>query len=46
MVTLDRIKSEPALGEMVLVKRSRLSVQPVEPKEFKFIVEIGCTEVD
>ena len=45
-VTLDRIKAEPALGGMVLVKRSRLSVQPVEPEEFNYIVGIGRTEVD
>jgi predicted RNA-binding protein with PUA-like domain len=41
IVTLDRIKSETALQEMVLVKRSRLSVQPVEAEEFSLIVKIG-----
>lgn len=41
MVTLDQIKNEPRLEEMVLVRRSRLSVQPVEPAEFELIVKIG-----
>ena len=41
MVTLHRIKEQPELQEMVLVKRSRLSVQPVRPKEFETIVRMG-----
>jgi predicted RNA-binding protein with PUA-like domain len=40
-VTLDRIKQEPRLAEMVLVKNSRLSVQPVTEAEWKTICEIG-----
>ncbi len=40
-VTLDRIKSESGLGEMVLVKQSRLSVQPVRQGEFDAIVKLG-----
>jgi predicted RNA-binding protein with PUA-like domain len=40
-VTLDRIKQEPRLAEMVLVKNSRLSVQPVNEAEWKTICEIG-----
>ncbi len=40
-VTLDDIKAEPALGEMVLVKRSRLSVQPVTREELELIVRMG-----
>lgn len=31
-VTLDQIKNDPALSDMVLVRNPRLSVQPVEPE--------------
>lgn len=40
-VTLDRIKQEPALAKMVLVKLSRLSVQPVTVEEFERVVALG-----
>jgi predicted RNA-binding protein with PUA-like domain len=40
-VTLDRIKGERELREMVLVKQSRLSVQPVRQNEFAAIVKLG-----
>lgn len=40
-VTLERIKEEPALRGMVLLKQSRLSVQPVGKTEFDHIVELG-----
>ena len=40
-VTLAEIKSTPALENMVLVKRSRLSVQPVTPEEWRIIVDMG-----
>ena len=36
-VTLDQIKAEERLGDMVLVKNSRLSVQPVTADEWKAI---------
>ncbi len=36
-VTLDTIKSDPRLAEMVLVKNSRLSVQPVTDEEWRVI---------
>ena len=36
-VTLDMIKGEPALAEMVLVKNSRLSVQPVSVDEWRIV---------
>jgi predicted RNA-binding protein with PUA-like domain len=35
LVTLSEIKAEPALGDMVLVNNSRLSVQPVKKAEFE-----------
>ena len=40
-VPLSEIKDEPALSEMVLVNRSRLSVQPVEEEEFEKVKEMG-----
>ncbi len=40
-VTLDRIKEERSLKSMVLLKQSRLSVQPVRKGEFEAIVKIG-----
>ena len=43
-VTLDAIRAEPALAEMVLVKNSRLSVQPVTPEEWHRICALGGTE--
>lgn len=40
-VTLARIKAEPALAKMVLLRISRLSVQPVTLAEFARIVKLG-----
>ena len=40
-VTLDTIKSDPALSDMVLVKNSRLSVQPVSEAEWRHICGLG-----
>ena len=40
-VTLEQIKSEPSLSEMVLVKNSRLSVQPVTPEEWETVCGMG-----
>ena len=39
--TLAQAKADPALKEMVLVKFSRLSVQPVTPAEWKHICKLG-----
>ena len=36
-VTLDEIKADPRLGDMVLVKNSRLSVQPVTAAEWQIV---------
>lgn len=41
MVTLDEIRQHEELSDMVLVKRSRLSVQPVTPEEYEIIVALG-----
>tara|TARA_Y100000589_G_scaffold123486_1_gene117855 strand:- start:307 stop:792 length:486 start_codon:yes stop_codon:yes gene_type:complete len=40
-VTLADIKAVPELSEMVLVKNSRLSVQPVTKKEWKIICKMA-----
>ncbi|MDX1743462.1 MAG: EVE domain-containing protein, partial [Ruegeria sp.] len=43
-VTLDDIKTEERLAEMVLVKNSRLSVQPVTDAEWQVICDMGNTQ--
>ncbi len=40
-VTLAAIKAEPKLKDMVLVKNSRLSVQPVTADEWKIVCKMG-----
>jgi len=40
-VTLKYIKTDPKLQEMVLVKQSRLSVQPVTAAEWQHICRLG-----
>ncbi len=40
-VTLAEIKANPKLAEMVLVRNSRLSVQPVSPQEWSMICKLG-----
>ncbi len=40
-VTLDAIKNEPCLQDMVLVRNSRLSVQPVTDAEWRIICGMG-----
>ncbi|PWK61413.1 EVE domain-containing protein [Roseicyclus mahoneyensis] len=42
-VTLDQIKARADLADMVLVKNSRLSVQPVAEAEWAIICEMGGT---
>ncbi len=43
-VTLDHIKADPRLTDMVLVRNSRLSVQPVTEAEWQIVCELGQTE--
>lgn len=45
-VTLSMIKEDPALSDMVLVRNSRLSVQPVSESEWGRICELGQTDPD
>ncbi len=40
-VTLQAIKTEPKLKDMVLVRNSRLSVQPVTADEWKLVCRMG-----
>lgn len=40
-VTLETIKADPRLSEMVLVRNSRLSVQPVTPEEWRIICDMA-----
>jgi predicted RNA-binding protein with PUA-like domain len=40
-VTLAAIKAEPKLKAMVLVRNSRLSVQPVTAEEWKLVCKMG-----
>ena len=40
-VTLERIKSDPRLADMVLVKNSRLSVQPVTDADWDVVLDLA-----
>jgi predicted RNA-binding protein with PUA-like domain len=40
-ISLDTIKAETKLKDMVLVNNSRLSVQPVTEAEWKLICKMG-----
>ena len=40
-VTLDAVKAEPRLKDMVLAANSRLSVQPVREQEWRIICGMG-----
>ena len=43
-VTLEQIKSDPRLSDMVLVRNSRLSVQPVTEEEWRIVCEMAGVE--
>ena len=45
-VSLDRIKQEPQLADMVLLRNSRLSVQPVEETEWQIICGLAGISSD
>lgn len=45
-VTLEQIKADPRLKDMVLVNNSRLSVQPVTDDEWRIICDLGDTKPD
>ena len=43
-VTLETIKADPRLAEMVLVRNSRLSVQPVSADEWRMVCASAATD--
>ena len=45
-VTLEQIKTDPRLTEMVLANNSRLSVQPVTTEEWAIICNLGNTSTN
>lgn len=45
-VSLDQIKQHPDLSDMVLIKRARLSVQPVTAEEWATVCALGHTDPD
>jgi predicted RNA-binding protein with PUA-like domain len=40
-ITLEQIKNNPLLDDMPLVKRSRLSIQPVSPEQWQIILSMA-----
>ncbi len=44
-VTLQMIRQEPRLGQIALLRRSRLSVVPVTAEEFAVVMELGKTKL-
>jgi predicted RNA-binding protein with PUA-like domain len=44
-VTLAEIKADPALADIALVRRGRLSVVPIERREFERILALGETKL-
>ncbi len=44
-VSLATIKADPSLKEIALIRRGRLSVVPITPKEFRHIAKLGKTKV-
>lgn len=45
-VTLDMIKADGRLDDMVLLRNSRLSVQPVSENEWKIISDLAGVDTD
>jgi len=44
-VSLATIREDKKLADMLLLRRSRLSVVPVTPAEFKRVLELGKTKI-
>ena len=44
-VSLKQIKADPALDQIALVRRSRLSVIPLGSQEFRYILKLGKTKL-
>jgi predicted RNA-binding protein with PUA-like domain len=45
LVSLDALRAAPGLEKMLVINRSRLSVQPVTPAEFRIVAELGRAAV-
>jgi predicted RNA-binding protein with PUA-like domain len=43
-IPLSLIRQHPALQDMPLVKRSRLSVQPLTEQQYRLILQLGGIE--
>jgi len=43
-VPLAALKAEARLGQLALLRQSRLSVLPVRPEEFDIVLELGAAE--
>ncbi|MDB4947770.1 MAG: hypothetical protein JWM27_419 [Gemmatimonadetes bacterium] len=41
LVSLDALRAASGLEKMLVINRSRLSVQPVTPDEFRIVAELG-----
>lgn len=44
-VSRDALRANPALREMIVVRHTRLSVQPVAPKHFDIVKEMASSRV-
>ncbi|MBX3182342.1 MAG: EVE domain-containing protein [Polyangiaceae bacterium] len=44
-VTLSQLKADPAFSELLLIRRSRLSVVPVTAEHFRAILKLGDTRL-
>jgi predicted RNA-binding protein with PUA-like domain len=44
-VSLERVKADPVLKKMLLVKNSRLSVMPLTQQQFERVLKLGKTTV-
>ncbi len=41
-VSLATIKADPALQDMTLIRQSRLSVCPITPAHWQYLIALGC----
>ncbi|HSU14810.1 EVE domain-containing protein [Longimicrobium sp.] len=41
VITLDELRRTPGLEKMLVINKSRLSVQPVTPDEFRIVTKLG-----
>jgi len=41
VVTMDELRGTPGLEKMLVINKSRLSVQPVTDEEYRIVVELG-----